>query len=79
MTTMDDLGCVDERGRPVKCDAFGNSIAFACPRCTHPMLAITRPKQRGSSPQKPALCRKCRYACWVEAGRDTLKLYTLST
>ena len=43
------------------------------------MLAIARPNQRGSSPRKPALCRKCRFACWVEMDRDALRLYTLNT
>jgi len=78
MAKIMELGCVDERGRPVPCDASGKNVAFSCPRCAHPMLATAGRNQRGSSPEKPALCRKCRFACWVEVDHDGFHRYSLN-
>jgi hypothetical protein len=76
VTRVSHLSCVDERDRPVPCDTFGNNVAFACPRCGHPMLAIAREHQRGSSPDNPARCRKCKYECWVEADRVRVRIFS---
>jgi hypothetical protein len=76
MTTITNLSCVDGRGRPVPCDAFGNNVAFACPRCAYPMLASARSRQRGSSPEQPAICRKCRFEAWVEVKADAVRIYS---
>jgi hypothetical protein len=75
MATITNLRCLDERGRPVPCDAHGHNVAFVCPRCSHPMLAIARRHQRGSGPDNPATCRKCAFECWIEAHADGLRLY----
>jgi len=40
MARVTDFRCVDERGERVPCDAFGNNVAFNCPNCGHPILAI---------------------------------------
>jgi len=75
---LTNLKCVDARGRPVPFDASGGSVAFSCPRCSHPVLASTGAGQRGSSPDQPATCPKCRFDCWVEAHADALHLYSRS-
>jgi hypothetical protein len=73
-----DLKCTDERGRTVPCDASDNNVAFSCLRCAHPMLAMMRPSQRGSSPDHPARCRKCGFECWVEPHTESLRVYSRS-
>lgn len=75
MATVTNLRCVDERGRPVPCDAVGHAVAFACPRCAHPMLAMARRHQPGSSPDRPAVCRKCRFETWIEVRADAVHLF----
>ena len=69
MTRVTDFRCVHEQGHEVRCDAYGNNVAFQCPDCGHPMLAIVLPKQsrRGSSAKNPAVCRHCSHGFWVEA------------
>jgi hypothetical protein len=78
--TITDSSCVDERDRPVSCDAIDSSVAFCCPRCAHPIVATVGADQHGGSPERPARCRKCRFECWIEADRQTLRirLYTRS-
>ena len=78
MLEITGLSCVDERNKNVPCDAYGGSVALVCPRCGHPVLANARKNQRGSSPSKPARCRKCGFECWIEADRFTLRLYARS-
>jgi hypothetical protein len=75
---MTNLRCVDERGRAVPCDAFGSTVAFSCPRCAHPILAVMRPRQRGSAPDNPARCRRCTFECWVEPHADAVRVYARS-
>lgn len=69
MTRVTDFHLVDEAGERSLCDAFGNNVAFDCPKCGHPMLAIVLPKQnrRGSTPENPAICRHCGFRAWVVA------------
>ena len=77
MATITNLQCVDESGQSVPCDAFGNNVAFDCPGCGHPILAIVREHQHGSSPDKPAACRKCDFRGWVEVGESVLRLHRI--
>ena len=76
MARVTGFRCVDERGDPVLCDAYGNNVALRCKGCGHPMLAIIIPEQnkRGSTPDNPAKCRHCGYCCWISADleRQTL-------
>ena len=44
-------------GKKVNADAFGNNVAFLCPKCKYPMLAIARKNQRGSDRDHPTACR----------------------
>jgi hypothetical protein len=64
---------VDERDRPVACDAIDSSVALSCPRCAHPVLATIGSDRRGGSPERPARCRKCRFEFWIEADRRTIQ------
>ena len=78
MTRVTDFRCVDETGDRVLCDAYGNNVAFRCPKCGHPMLAIILPKQnrRGSTPKNPTICRHCGFRAWVvaEPAKQLLRL-----
>lgn len=69
MTVVTDFRRVNEGGRDVPCDAFGNNVAFVCPECGHPMLAIMRDYQRGSSLNNPAVCRGCGLRAWLSADK----------
>jgi predicted RNA-binding Zn-ribbon protein involved in translation (DUF1610 family) len=66
MTTVTDFWHIDYARRTVRCDAFGNNVAFDCPDCGHPMLAIIRENQRGSSVTNPSICRSCGFRCWLQ-------------
>ena len=54
-------------GRPLKmgnkeieADAFGNNVAFKCPKCGYPVLAVVRKGQRGSQADNPSNCKGCK-------------------
>jgi DNA-directed RNA polymerase subunit RPC12/RpoP len=74
MTTVTNYRCIDERGERVLCDAFGNNVAFKCSDCGHPMLAIIRRYQRGSSREKPAECPHCHFRGWMDTRKGVLIL-----
>ena len=78
MTRVTDFHSVHEKCHDVLCDAYGNNVAFTCPDCGHPMLAIILPNQNrhGSTPRNPAACRHCRHRWWVSAEPDK-KLLTI--
>ena len=61
---------------PIRCDAFGNNVAFACPLCGHPILAIARTSWRGSSADKAVHCPNagCEFRGWVELMESSKKL-----
>jgi hypothetical protein len=79
MLTITNFQCVDDKGQTVPCDAFGNNVAFSCPLCSHPMLAIIRNSQRGSYAGNPAVCRSCQFRCWLSNDQPArlLRLYPL--
>jgi uncharacterized protein with PIN domain len=66
MASITDFMCIDKVGNVVHADAFGNNIAFACPECSDPVLAIAREHFRGSSADKPSSCRGCGTKFWIE-------------
>lgn len=79
MAKITDFICVDVANNRVPCDAFGNNVALACPKCGHPILAIVLENQRGTSESNRSVCRSCNYECWVTIGeQNRLYLHTLS-
>jgi len=78
MTRVTGFHCINDNGQRVLCDAFGNNVAFDCPNCGHPMLAIILPNQnrRGSTPDNPAVCRHCGFRGWLttEPAKQLLRL-----
>ena len=70
MPKITDFHCVDENGREVPCYAFGNNVAFNCPKCGRPMLAVIRKDQRGSKPENPTPCVKGDFYAWMSADFD---------
>jgi hypothetical protein len=66
MAKVTGFGCIDEQGYPLACDAYGNNVAFRCPGCGGPVLAVIRENQRGSSPKKPSRCPGCGSRAWLE-------------
>jgi hypothetical protein len=81
MTRVTDFGLLGEKGDRALCDAYGNNVAFKCPKCGHPMLAIILPKQnrRGSTPENQAECRHCHFHAWIvaEPAKKLLRLRSL--
>src|ERR1035437_9926080 len=78
--TITGFLCVDESGQRLRCDAFGNNVAFSCVNCGHPMLAIIREHQRGSKASNPAVCPGCGLRVWFSVepvcGRIRLRQLT---
>jgi len=64
----------DADNNKVSADAHGNNIAFICPRCGHPVLAVMFENQRGSSREKPTLCKGCHTSFWMEVFNNHLVL-----
>jgi len=57
MATITGFRCVNQKNEELPSDPFGNNVAFDCPKCGHPVLAIIRENQRGSDASHPAICR----------------------
>ena len=76
MAKVTDFECADELGFRVLCDAFGNNVAFKCPNCARPVLAILRANQRGSDPHNPSVFRRSGNVYWLiaDVGRRVLAL-----
>jgi predicted RNA-binding Zn-ribbon protein involved in translation (DUF1610 family) len=57
----------------IKADAFGNNVAFSCPNCGHPVLAIIRDGQRGSK-ENPSHCKGCGndYVVTADSKKETI-------
>jgi predicted RNA-binding Zn-ribbon protein involved in translation (DUF1610 family) len=68
-----DFSC-QKNGKRIDGDAFGNNVAFACPNCDHPVLAIARKHQRGSHEGNPSKCRKCGAEYWMEINEAKRKI-----
>lgn len=58
MTVAGFIGVYGD-GSEAHIDAQEDSIAFACPSCGHPVLAIASEQQRGFSTDNPAKCNGC--------------------
>ncbi len=61
-------------GDTAKIDAHGNNAAFLCNNCGHPVLAIAREHQRGSSVNKPATCLGCGEEFIIEPKESSQKV-----
>ena len=65
--TVTDFSGIYGNGDIANIDAHGNNVAFLCNKCGHPVLAIAREHQRGSSINKPATCLGCGEDFIIEA------------
>ena len=46
--------------KKIESDAFGNNVAFKCPECGYPVIAVLVNKgARGTVPNNPSICRGC--------------------
>ncbi|MBU2568502.1 MAG: hypothetical protein KJ725_00445 [Gammaproteobacteria bacterium] len=61
-------------GEIAKIDAYGNNAAILCNKCGHPVLAIAREHQRGSSIDKPATCLGCGEDFFIEVRESSKKV-----
>jgi predicted RNA-binding Zn-ribbon protein involved in translation (DUF1610 family) len=73
MTITGFIGIYSD-GLPAKIDAHGNNVAFACPSCGHPVLAIAREHQRGYAANNPAVCAGCGERLVIEVRESTKKV-----
>ena len=70
MARITGFRCVDENEQDVPCEPYGNNVAFNCPKCGYPMLAVIRKGQRGSKPENPTPCAKGDFHAWMSADFD---------
>ncbi|KGM50719.1 hypothetical protein N800_14605 [Lysobacter daejeonensis GH1-9] len=70
-----DFLVMDSDGNTIPADPFGNNLAFCCPSCGYPVLAITLANQRGSDEMHPAICRGCYAAYFLDIRPSAEKLY----
>ena len=66
---------LDAEGDEIAADPHGNNVAFCCPACGHPVLAVALANQRGSDEDHPAVCRGCKTAYFLDVRQGTEKLY----
>ncbi len=74
-----DFLIMDGDGNEIPADAYGNSVAFSCSGCGHPVLAAASDNQRGSDEEHPAECKGCgrRYFLDVRSHREKLYIHQL--
>jgi hypothetical protein len=70
-----DFLVMNDHGEEIKADAFGNNLAFCCPDCGHPILAVALENQRGSDDQHPAVCKGCKKQYVLDIRLPAQKLY----
>jgi len=73
MTVTGFIG-VYSNGEKALIDAQGNNVAFNCNKCSHPVLAIAREHQRGTSSENPAICQGCNEKFFIEVREKTEKV-----
>jgi hypothetical protein len=81
MAKVTGFRCFDTEGFPILCDPFGNNVAFRCPGCSGPVLAVLREHQRGSNEGNPSICTACGSKYWIEVNEpnESLILHRIST
>ncbi len=69
MAKVTGFNCFEPDGTHIPCDAYGNNVAFKCPKCGYPVIAVMLTNFRGSSLARPAKCPNaldCDFKGWVE-------------
>jgi hypothetical protein len=66
---------MDTNGDEIDADSHGNNLAFSCPLCEYPVLAVALDNQRGSDEHHPAHCRGCGTGYFLDVRPHTKKLY----
>ena len=74
MTTVTNFTAISAIAKPILADAYGNNVAFQCSECNGPILATMMPNQRGTSFDKPAVCRSCNAEFWIEVDANQTRL-----
>lgn len=69
-----DFQLIGADGVALNSDAFGNNVAFNCIQCRHPILAILRPNQRGSSIDAVVECRGCQSGYYLDVDESMKRL-----
>jgi len=72
-----DFLVFDAAGNEISADPHGNNLAFCCPACGHPVLAVALANQRGSDEAHPAVCRGCAARYFLDIRSGSEKLYIL--
>ena len=70
-----DFLVMDSEGNEVLADPHGNNLAFCCPTCGHPILAVALANQRGNDEAHPAICRGCAAKYFLDVRVGAKKLY----
>ncbi|MHC6217164.1 hypothetical protein ACVQEN_08040 [Stenotrophomonas acidaminiphila] len=66
---------MDSKGNEIPADPHGNNLAFCCPTCGHPVLAVALANQRGSDEVHPSTCRGCAAQYFLDIKVNTQELY----
>lgn len=66
---------MDTNGEEIAADPHRNSLAFSCPLCGYPVLAIALDNQRGSDEHHPAYCKGCETGYFLDIRTRAEKLY----
>ena len=74
MTAVTNFNAINSKETPVAADAYGNNVAFQCIQCSGPVLATMMSNQRGTSPEKPAVCRLCAANYWIQINSEKAQL-----
>ena len=74
MTVITNFNAINSKETPVAADAYGNNVAFQCTHCNGPVLATMLSNQRGTSSEKPAVCRQCAASYWIEISSEKSQL-----
>lgn len=70
-----DFLVLDTDGNEILADPHGNNLAFSCPTCGAPVLAVALENQRGWDEEHPAVCRSCESAYFLDIREHAKKLY----
>lgn len=66
---------MDTNGVEIDADAHGDYLAFSCPACEYPVLAVALENQRGSDEKHPAKCNGCGTPYFLDIRPQAQKLY----
>jgi hypothetical protein len=66
---------MDTDGIEILADAHGSCLAFSCPACEAPVLAVALENQRGWDEDHPATCCGCGERYFLDLREQAEKLY----